>query len=122
MHSIPRQWDLSISAKLKPSKVKQNILEKVIVAPKVCKFVYQNLIEQVKINRGHETKWELVLDLEIEERKWKKIYSINFESCIESSLRAFQYSILLRTLPTNRHLSRCNLVNTDKCFFLPNTY
>ena len=57
MHSIPRQWDLSTSAKLKPSKVKQNILEKVIVAPKVCKFVYQNLIKQVKINRGHETKW-----------------------------------------------------------------
>ena len=70
-----------------------------------------------KTNRGHETKWELVLDVEIEECKWKKIYSINFESCIESSLRAFQYSILLRTLPTNRHLSRCYLVNTDKCFF-----
>ena len=117
MHSIPRQWDLSKSAKLKPSKVKQNILEKVIVAAKVCKFVYQNLIKQVKINRGHETKWELVLDVEIEEHQWKKIYSINFESCIESSLRAFQYNILLRTLSTNRHLARCNLVNTDKCFF-----
>ena len=117
MHSIPRQWDLSTSAKLKPLEVKQNILEKVILAPKVCKFVYQNLVEQVKINRGHETKLELVLDVDIEESKWKKIYSINFESSIESSLRAFQYNILLRTIPTNKHLFRCNLVNTEKNFF-----
>ena len=42
---------------------------------------------------------------------------MNFESCIESSLRAFQYSILLRTIPTNKYLMRCNLVNNDKYFF-----
>ena len=95
IHSIPRQWDLNTSAKLKPSEVKQNILEKVILAPKVYKFVYQNLVEQVEINRDHETMWELILDMEIEESKWKKIYSINFKSCIKSSLRTFQYSILL---------------------------
>ena len=48
MHSIPRHWDFSIHLqKIKPTEVKKNILEKIIVAPKVCKFVYQNLVEEV---------------------------------------------------------------------------
>ena len=35
----------------------------------------------------------------------------------ESSLRVFHDSILLQTIPTcNKGLSRCNLVNTEKCF------
>ena len=67
--------------------------------------------------RKHEAKWEKVLEINIEEKMWRRIYGANFESCVESSLRAFQYNIVLRTVPTNKYLMRCNLVNTDKCSF-----
>ena len=82
-------------------------------------MVYQNLMGQEKNIpvRNHEAKWEKILEMNIEEKNWKKIYGVNFESCVELSLRAFQYSILLRTVPTNKYLVRCNLVNTDKCSF-----
>ena len=92
---IPKQWDLSTSAKLKPIEIKQNMLKKIIAAPKVCKLVYQNLVECVIIKRGHKSKWDLVLDVSRKENKWRKVYSVSFEGCVESSLRAFQCGILL---------------------------
>ena len=118
MHTIPKYWGLNLSRKLNPVKLKQKCLEKVIAATKVNKMVYQNLMGQEKNTpvRNHEPKWEKFWR-NIEDKKWKKIYGVNFESCVEKSLRAFQYSILLRTVPRNKYVMQCNLVNTDKFSF-----
>ena len=70
----------------------------------------------LEFKRGHEEKWNTVINLEIEPR-WKILYNNNFESCIESSLRAFKYNILLRTLPTNKYLFICKLIETQACYF-----
>ena len=32
-------------------------------------------------------------------------------------MRAFQYKILLRTIPTNKYLKMCNISDDDTCYF-----
>ena len=49
--------------------------------------------------------------------EWEIIYTNNFKCILKSSLRAFQYQIILRKLPTNKFLFRCGLSTTDKCSF-----
>ena len=51
----------------------------------VNKMVYQNLMGQNKNARNDVTKWENILNINTGENKWKKIYIVNFQSCIESS-------------------------------------
>ena len=51
------------------------------------------------------------------ETVWPAFYKNNYQSVIETSLRSFQYQILTRTIPTNKFLARCNLANSDICWY-----
>ena len=116
-HQIPRKWGLSSARKINKESVKQKVLEDILIVTKVCKFVYHKMIGALEFERGHEEKWKTAINLEIDQPRWKIFYNNNYESCIESSLRAFKYSILLRTLPTNKYLFKCKLIETQVCYF-----
>ena len=75
------------------------------------------MIGALEFERGHEEKWKTAINLEIDQPRWKIFYNNTYESCIESSLRAFKYSILLGTLPTNEYLFKCKLIETQACYF-----
>ena len=59
------------------------------------KFVYQKMMGALEFKMGHEEKLKTATNLEIEQPRWKILHN-NFGSCIESSLRALKYNILLR--------------------------
>ena len=82
----------------------------------MSKWVYSKRLEE-QYCRGHEEKWESIMSENNREIDWNKIYTNNFICNVESSLRAFQYQVILRTLPTNKFLLKCNLKNTDSCSF-----
>ena len=102
--------------KLNESDMKQ-ILPQTFLQQYTSKWVYQKLRALNKYNRGHEIKWAETLGREISESNWSKYYQNNFQSVIETSLRDFQYQILTRSIPTNRFLSKCKLVESDKCWY-----
>ena len=62
-------------------------------------------------------KWSETLKKEMSELDWPKYYQNIYQSVTETTLRDFQYKILTRTIPTNKYLARCGLVESDKCWF-----
>ena len=48
---------------------------------------------------------------------WKNIHSLPFKSTIDTKLRSFQYKYIMRILPTNQFLSKCNIINSSLCDF-----
>ena len=97
-------------------KVFQPLIQTLCAQKYVTKWAYQKRVKPL-FCRGHEEKWELLLADSCTAIEWETVYSNNFKCNTESSLRAFQYQIVLRTVPTNKFLFRCGLSNTDKCYF-----
>ena len=116
-HCIPKESKHMLSTKLPKENVKQTFLERILNVQKVSHFVYVNIRSRAEYNRGHEEKWAVILNKNLDTNMWSEIYLNNFRCCVDSSMRAFQYSILLRTVPTNKFLFRCKLVASDKCYF-----
>ena len=58
-------------------------------------------------------KWEE----QFQNIKWKKAYTTYIKSTISSKLRIFQYKYITRTIPTNKWLYKCKLVNSSLCDF-----
>ena len=84
------------------------------------KWAYQKRTK-LQFCRGNEEKWEKFF-FDNCKRIWEIIYTSNFKCNLKSSLRHFQYQIIIRTLPTNKFLFGCGLSTTDKCsFFEVNT-
>ena len=48
---------------------------------------------------------------------WEKVYSLAFETTLESKIREFQYKILNCIVFTNEKLSRIGLVKSPSCTF-----
>ena len=65
---------------------------------------------------SHEAKWCQVLQDHADLFPWPKYYSLNFQCTIGSKMRAFQYKILLRVIPTNKYLKLCNIAEDNTCY------
>ena len=48
---------------------------------------------------------------------WKIVHTIPLKSVINTKLRAFQYKYLMKIVPNNRFIYKCNLTNTSLCDF-----
>ena len=48
---------------------------------------------------------------------WQKVYSLAFQTTLESKIREFQYKILNCIILTNEKLSRIGLVESPSCTF-----
>ena len=95
--------------------MKQGLLVGLLKMTKVCREIYRKLMKNKICHRSHTAKWSSILNESIEDSEWEAIYSVNFKCTIESKMRSFQYRLLLRIIPTNRFLFRCN---SDRCFFV----
>ena len=77
------------------------------------KYVY-NLIQKNKIRpeKKSEVKWteQLMLD-------WKLIYTTSLQATKDIKLQNFNDKFLMRIIPTNRYLLKCNIGHTALCDF-----
>ena len=75
------------------------------------------LINHDNVIKPH-LKWEEVFN----NLHWKNIHSLPFKSTIDTKLRSFQYKYIMRILPTNQFLSKCNIISLcDFCNRQPET-
>ena len=58
-------------------------------------------------------KWES----EINDIDWKNVHILPFRSLINTKLRSFQYKYIMRIIPNNDFLYKCNISNTRLCDF-----
>ena len=117
IHSIPRKWREQLQEKLDTNAVQQDVLESVLKMDKVCKVTYRYMLQNKSKQRSHEAKWSQILLCEQDSLPWSDYYSLNFHCTIDSKMRAFQYKILLRIIPTNKYLKVCNIIENDSCYF-----
>ena len=101
-HSVPRHWLIGFKTKLNKYEMKQCLLEKLLQQKHPSKWAYKKITSSINYSRGHEAKWANILETDIPEGDWSKLYLHNHLSMIKISLRDFQYQILTRTVPTNR--------------------
>ena len=80
--------------------MKQSFIKTFLQQKHPSKWVYKKFQTLNEYHRGHEIKWAEILDKEISESDWSKYYQI-----------------VTRTIPTNRFLSRCKLVESDKYWY-----
>ena len=119
-HSIPRLWRNDINnnpMKLQTIEIKQKCLEEIIRVPKVCKATYWIFISMIDNKTLYISKWNIVLQESFTKEAWGMFFKVGYQSTIESKLRAFQYKILTRILPTKKFLHLCNIVNDNNCYF-----
>ena len=48
---------------------------------------------------------------------WEKIYSLSFQTTLDTKLREFQYKVLHRICYTNKMLSKFRIVDSPLCYF-----
>ena len=82
-----------------------------------CKQLYWSLIENNTKNIQQE-KWATLFEIS-DNDIWPKIYLLPFRITYETSLQAFQYSILFRFAPYKKRLMKMGLVNSETCDFCP---
>ena len=107
IQSIPNSW----KQQLKENRTIQEnaevtLLQRFQKLKQANKFLYNKQFNDVKnkITIKPHTKWE-------------EVHTIPFKSLISTKIRAFQYRYLMRIIPNNQFLYKCNINSTSLCDF-----
>ena len=79
-----------------------------------CKDMYWQMNRQ-NLNMNYQQKWNLDLNIFMNNYSWKKIDKICFKSLNDNNIIWLQYKILQRILGTKQQLFKMNLSNTEYC-------
>ena len=117
--AIPKEWRSII--KMSPYWMDQTCFELKIAdklinpADVTSKMVYKEFCSLKQTPTTAKAKiWNKYPDLLIE---WKKLYSLAFETTLDTKLREFQYKILNLIIFTNEKLHRFKMVDSPLCAF-----
>ena len=125
LKAIPNEWKKVVLGKGKLLNQSSNncdyISAKDVVSVKKCtKYVYefliQNLCEEPSAVYMY-LKWNNELNVQYDSDIWSTIFLKLEKTTKFTKLRYFQYRILHRILPTNIHLKRFRIKETDLCSF-----
>ena len=70
--------------------------------------------EEIEISKAEQKSNNHFPDVHI---NWKKIYSINISTSNDMKLRDFQHRYLNHIVPTNKFLTKCQIVSLSVCDF-----
>ena len=117
LSAIPKEWKQHIENNpIILDSVKSDALEK-LTKNKVInkKFFYSNILEKiVEIPEKSQKKWKEKLNTEI---VFEEYYYIISNYLKDVTLKAFQYKIIHRILPTNKLLFKMNESHYSLCYF-----
>ena len=98
------------------NSVQQSFLQQIQTLKSINKFLYNkqlNTIHSSSIIKPH-IKWET----ELGNINWKIVHTMPFKSLIDTKIRTFQYKYLMRIVPNNRFLYKCNISNISCVIFV----
>ena len=83
---------------------------------------YQKLLDKIaKPPTVALSKWEGKLNITKTKEEWEKCFLLPFHTTESTTLHIFQFKILNRILSTNSRLMKCNMSETELCFFCNET-
>ena len=116
IQSIPKLWKQKLKDEdFTDNSVQHSLLQQIQTLKSINKFLYNKQLNTIhdSINIKPHIKWET----EIDNINWKIVHTMPFKSLIDTKIRAFQYKYLMRIVPNNRFLYKCNISNTSLCDF-----
>ena len=114
--SIPKEWKTQLISEQIINHRKEPLLSKLLKSKQANKFLYEyQLTKSENILVKPEQKWETIFHMS--QLNWKFIYTLPFKSTIDTKLREFQYKYIMRIIPTNKYLFKCNLTQSNLCDF-----
>lgn len=116
VHAIPKEWKERIKNETKMTAVENELLNRIKLNPKSCKFIYSYFIKEfTEEPLNAEQKWEVELGQTIED--WYYIFSLPFSVTKNNKLIILQFKILHRIFASNSFLFKCKLKETELCSF-----
>ena len=113
---IPGNWKANLKHENRDYPGGENILQNLLKVKETNRYVYTMLLKKDEIETSNaEQKWNN--HFSNENINWKKIYLINISTSKDMKLRDFQYRYLNRIVPTNKFLSKCQIVSSSLCDF-----
>ena len=115
-HSIPQSWKTNIKNENTNTPNPNTILRQLMNTKHTNKYVY-NLLQKKRKHpdKKSETKW--AEQFHDENLNWKTIYTSSLRATKDIKLQNFNYKLLMRIIPTNRFLLKCNIGHTTLCDF-----
>ena len=116
IESIPKRWKTNIKHENTNIPMALKTINQVIKANQTNKFVYHFLMEKkAPTDNKSEQKW--TEQFRGDNLKWKNIYTNRLSATKETKLQNFQYKFLMRIIPTNKFLLKCNIAMSALCDF-----
>lgn len=119
--AIPRNWKKRIkdsNIKLNENNIQHPKIQKIKHLKKPGKYFYMVAIEKL-VTRAEraELKWQNLIEEELTESDWQKIYSLPYKVTKETKLRFLQLKLIHQIIPTNNWLFKCKLIDSKSCTF-----
>ena len=116
IHNIPNSWKTNIKNENINTPKQTTILSQLIKNKHTNKYAY-TLLQKMKIrpDKKSETKW--TEQFNYENINWKTIYTTSLKATKDIKLQNFNYKFLMRIIPTNKFLLKCNIGHTALCEF-----
>ena len=120
--AIPIEWKNTVKGCNKLENVSCKNVVYLRDNQKVTKYFTKLLIERLKPDTiSSKTKWDIKLNLVLDDDKWVKINNQTFQLSDDTLLCTFQYKINNRILYTNDKLYIFKLTDTELCSFCTET-
>lgn len=116
INSIPNTWKRNIRQENIDIPVGQPFINNLLKAIQPNKYVYSHILNKV-INheKRSEAKWNEMFTED--SLNWSLIYTNTLRTTHDIKLQNFQYKYLLRIIPTNKFLLKCNIGTSALCDF-----
>ena len=112
---IPHSWKNQIKYGHDDTAQDTQLINKLKSVQKPTQMFYRMFINKLQQKVKAHIKWENYFVNE--HINWKTIHAIPFKSTIDTKLRYFQYKCLMRIIPTNKFLLKCQKVASNLCDF-----
>ena len=116
IHNIPYSWKTNIKNENENTPKPTTILNQLMKTEHTNKYVYKLLQKnKIRTEKKSEVKW--TEQFNEENLDWKLIYTTSLQATKDINLQNFNYKFLMRIIPTNRYLLKCNIGHTALCDF-----
>lgn len=116
LNSIPKEWKLRIKFENKHIAPDQKLISIIKEGKLTNRIIYKELMKPLELEiTKSQQKWNDTFPNE--DLNWKNIYITVHKSTNDVKLKNFQYKFLMRILPTNQFLAKCQLASSTLCDF-----
>ena len=115
LHSIPNTWKTMIKQEPLDMPMKPTLISQIVKTKQTNRYIYQYILNKQTPNNKAEQKWNTKFDNG--NLNWKRIYTNTMTATKDIKFINFQYKYIMRIIPINKFLLKCNIADSALCKF-----